>query len=80
MCMTAPQLEQLCQQGVDVDAPCRPQGRTALHAAAEAGSAAGVRALLGLGADSYRADDDGVSPLMLAAAGGHEAAVKVMVM
>lgn len=63
-----------------MDAPCGPQGRTALHAAAEAGSAAGVRALLGLGADSYRADDHGVSPLMLAAAGGYEAAVKVMAM
>lgn len=75
------QLERLCQQniGLDVNAACGPAGRTALHAAAESGSAAGVRALLGLGADSYCADESGTSPLMLAAAGGHHEAVKVRI-
>lgn len=72
------QLEQLCQQNISLDVNAAgPAGRTALHAAAEAGHAAAVRTLLGLGADSYCADDSGTSPLMLAAAGGHEAAVKV---
>jgi ankyrin repeat protein len=36
-----------------------------------------VQALLDLGADPYCADVSGTSPLMMAAAGGHEAAVKV---
>lgn len=73
------QLRQLCQRSssLDVSTACGPHGRTALHAAAEAGCAAACRTLLDLGADTYCADDNGVSPLMMAAAGGHTDAVKV---
>lgn len=74
------QLEQLCSckgNCMDVNAPWGPNGRTALHAAAEAGSAESLEVLLRAGADSYAADNGGASPLILAAAGGHAAAVKV---
>lgn len=74
------QIEQLLSRkdnAVDVNAPSGPSGRTALHAAAASGSVAACQALLSHGADSNCADDDNASPLMLAAAGGHEGVVKV---
>jgi ankyrin repeat protein len=65
------------QQGVDVNAACDPQGRTALHAAAEHGHHICCSALLELGADSYQYDSRQVSALMLAAMHGHERVIKV---
>ncbi|WIA09273.1 hypothetical protein OEZ85_008681 [Tetradesmus obliquus] len=64
------------QQGVDVNQPCGPQGRTALHAAAEHGQCSCCSVLLELGADSYVYDERQVSALMLAAMHGHERVVQ----
>uniref|UniRef100_A0A383WIH6 Uncharacterized protein n=1 Tax=Tetradesmus obliquus TaxID=3088 RepID=A0A383WIH6_TETOB len=66
------------QQGVDVNKPCGPQGRTALHAAAEHGQCSCCSVLLELGADSYVYDERQVSALMLAAMHGHERVVQVL--
>lgn len=73
-------MEQLCHNGgVDGNTVCdHPHpGSTILAAAAASGTAEGVRALLGLGADTYVADESGNSPLMMAAAGGYHTVVKV---
>lgn len=62
---------------MDVNQPCGPQGRTALHAAAEHGQCSCCSVLLELGADSYMYDERQVSALMLAAMHGHERVVQV---
>lgn len=50
-------------------APRDAAGRTALHAAADAGSPALAAALLGQGADALAADACGETPMMLALQG-----------
>lgn len=66
------------QQGADVNQQVGAQGRTALHAAAEAGRASYCHWLLEqLGADSYVYDTMGVSAVMLAAQHGHHEVIKV---
>jgi ankyrin repeat protein len=70
-------LQLVQQQGVDVSQACGPQGRTALHAAAEHGQHSCCSTLLELGADSYMYDGRQVSALMLAAMHGHDRVVKV---
>jgi ankyrin repeat protein len=70
-------LQLVRQQGVDVNAACDPEGRSALHAAAERGQHSCCSALLELGADSYQYDDKQVSALMLAAKNGHDQVLKV---
>jgi ankyrin repeat protein len=77
-CLDNVQVLQLVQQqGVDVNAACGPEGRTALHAAAERGQHSCCSALLQLGADSYQYDARQVSALMLAAKHSHDQVLKV---
>jgi hypothetical protein len=65
------------QQGVDVNSACGPEGRTALHAAAQHGQKSCCSTLLELGADSYQYDARQVSALMLAAQQGHDTVLQV---
>lgn len=75
----SPQLAQLAQQqNADVNQQVAPLGRTALHAAAEAGQAACCQFLLEqLGADPYVYDNEGLSAVMLAARNGHHQVIEV---
>eukprot|EP01062_Namystynia_karyoxenos_P001986 TRINITY_DN10693_c0_g2_i2.p1 TRINITY_DN10693_c0_g2~~TRINITY_DN10693_c0_g2_i2.p1 ORF type:complete len:1908 (+),score=480.58 TRINITY_DN10693_c0_g2_i2:519-6242(+) len=60
-------------------AAARPHLATAgLRAAAEAGCAATVRALLALGADAQTPDPDGLTPLHLAARGGNPECIRLL--
>ena len=67
----------LLRHGADVNAR-QHGGFTALHAAAQDGAAAMVRLLLAHGADPALAADDGTTPLALARAGNHDAAMALL--
>ncbi len=72
-------IEDLVDQGANVDAKTLKRGITSLHWAAHHGKLDVVKCLVELGADTETEEDDGRTPLHLAAYSGHLDVVKCLV-
>jgi ankyrin repeat protein len=68
----------LIEAGADINKALLDGGETTLFIAAHQGHEASVRALIELGADVSKAENNGVTPLSVAAQEGHTAIVQIL--